>query len=325
MTLDRERHGVRNEGNRIQVLLGRAARLAIVDGEGAENPSVRRLDGRGPAGPQPVCHCKISVVDPKRILGNVRDDYGLATEGGRTAGSNGRADCSAVNGVVVGLRQARGGPVQKMLSLFVEHQDRDHHLDIGPPFYGVHQLIQDIGKGNTGRNLGEHAPFHLDLLEQSLLRMLVLGDVAGDAEQSHGRPLGIARNRALERDPAHLAGMRAAGRMHHPVFGLPGAAGALCLREGGIDALQVVWMDEAPPFLDRRGRHAVPMDAGDARIALEVPGGDIHAERTELGSTEGQLKALIAVLQPVVAGLECRFAPASLVEQRRPEPERTMS
>ena len=56
--------------------------------------------------------------------------------------------------------------------------------------HGAHQLVQDVGERHTGRNLGKHAPFHLDLLVQSFLRVLVLGDVAGDAEQSHGRPLG---------------------------------------------------------------------------------------------------------------------------------------
>ena len=67
-----------------------------------------------------MCHRKIPIVDPKRIVGNVGDDYGLATEGGRTAGSGSGADCGTVNRVAIGLRQARRGAVQKTLSLFVD-------------------------------------------------------------------------------------------------------------------------------------------------------------------------------------------------------------
>ena len=64
-------------------------------------------------------------------------------------------------------------------------------------------------------------------LGECLLCLLALRDVAGDAEQSHGRALGAAHNRALERDPVHLAGMYVARRMHHTVFRATDASGAL--------------------------------------------------------------------------------------------------
>ena len=109
--------------------------------------------------------------------------------------------------------------------------------------------------------------------------------------------------------------MRVAGRVHHPVLGLPDTAGAFYLGERSIYARQVVGMNELPPFLDRRGQRAVPVHGCDPRIAVEATGRKIHAERAQLGASERQLKALVAVLQPLIAGLECRFGPAPLVEQ----------
>ena len=184
-----------------------------------------------------------------------------------------------------------------------------------PLLHGAHHLVQNVGQRYPGRYLPQHPPFHVDLLLQSFLRVLVLGDVAGDAEQAHGPSLRRAHDRALERHPVHLAGMRVAGRMHHPVLRIPGAAGALDFREGRVDPRPVIGMDEAPAFLDRRRRHAVPMNERDARIAVEAPAGKIHAECAELGSPEGQLKALVAVLQPLIAVPERRLAAAPLVEQ----------
>ena len=102
--------------------------------------------------------------------------------------------------------------------------------------------------------------------------------------------------------------------MHHPVFSLPGAAAALCLREGSIDAHQVIRMDEAPPFLDRRGGHAVSMDARGARVALEIARGDIHTKRAKLRPTECQLQTLVAHLSAASFGAFQRKA------RREPKP-----
>src|SRR5215831_11423335 len=94
-------------------------------------------------------------------------------------------------------------------------------------------------------------------------------------------------------------------RGHHSVFGVANATGALCLRDGSVYAREVVGMNEAPRLFDRPGRHVVSMNLRGTRIALEAAGGKIRAECTKLGSIEGQLKALLALLQR-------RFAPAPL-------------
>src|SRR6185295_10134228 len=309
MTLNRQRHGVCDESNRIQVLLGRASWLVIVNSEGTEDAPVHRLDGRGPAGSQPVGLCEISVVDPKRIVGDVRDDYRLATKRGRAARPGSWTNGSPVDGIAVGLGQARCGPVQKVFAVFVQYEDRGHHLDIGPLFYGAQQFIQDVRKRSAGRNLGKHAPFGFDLFMQSLFRVLVLGDVAGDAEQSHRHILATAHNRALKCNPAKLTGIRVARRMHHPVFGVPYAATALCLCKCSVYKHAVIRMNEASPLLEGLGRLVVSMNLSSPRIALETTRVEVHAKRPKLGAAEGQLEAFVAYP-------EYRFIPAPLREQR---------
>jgi hypothetical protein len=59
----------------------------------------------------------------------------------------------------------------------------------------------------------------------------------------------------------------------------------------------VVGMNETPRLFDRHGRHVVPMTLCGLRIALEATGGEVRAECTKLGSFEGQLKALIALVE----------------------------
>ena len=104
--------------------------------------------------------------------------------------------------------------------------------------------------------------------------------------------------------------MQVACWVHHPVFGVPNAAGALCLRQGRVYANSVLGMDKAPRFSDRCGLHVVSMNQGSARIALEATSGKVCAECTQLGSIKSQLKAPFALF-------EHRFIVAPFGEQRR--------
>ena len=97
--------------------------------------------------------------------------------------------------------------------------------------------------------------------------------------------------------------------VHHPVFSDPDPTGGSRLCESSIYMSEVVPVDEAPALFDRGGWNVVSVHPGSAQITLEVPGGKVRAERTELGTIEGQLKALITLF-------EHHFAAASVGEQR---------
>src|SRR5262245_51109508 len=144
-------------------------------------------------------------------------------------------------------------------------------------------------------------------LGQGLLGTFALGDVAGHAQQTHGSPLEIAHNRALDRDPARLPRMRVVGWGHNSVFIVPDAASALCLCQGSLYAREVVKVNETSRLFHRHRRHVLPMDLRSTCIALEAAGGKICAECAELGSVKGQPKALPALL-------ERRFTAAPLGE-----------
>ena len=97
--------------------------------------------------------------------------------------------------------------------------------------------------------------------------------------------------------------------VHHPVFSVPDPTGGSHLSESSIYMREVVPVDEAPDVLDRGGWYVVSVHPGSAQVALEAPGGKVRAERTELGTIEGQLKALITVF-------EHHFTAAPVGEQR---------
>ena len=91
--------------------------------------------------------------------------------------------------------------------------------------------------------------------------------------------------------------MHVACWVRHPIFGIPNAAGTLCLRQGRIYANSVLGMDKAPRFSDRCWLHVVPLNQGSARIALEATSGKVCAECTQLGSIKSQLKALFTLFK----------------------------
>jgi hypothetical protein len=97
--------------------------------------------------------------------------------------------------------------------------------------------------------------------------------------------------------------------MHHPVFSVPDSTGGSRLCESSIYMSEVAPVDEASGLFDRGGWYVVSVHPGSAQITLEVPGGKVRAERTELGTIEGQLKALITLF-------EHHFTAAPVVEQR---------
>src|SRR5262245_20255707 len=104
--------------------------------------------------------------------------------------------------------------------------------------------------------------------------------------------MGIAHNRALDRNPPGLAGMRMARRRHDPIFSLPIAAGALCLGNSTVDATKVFRMNEAPRLFNRGRQHGVPMKLCRTQVACKLLGREVCAECAKRRSIKGQLEAL---------------------------------
>jgi len=109
---------------------------------------------------------------------------------------------------------------------------------------------------------------------EHLFGALVTSDVSGHTKQFHGSALiRIAHDRALNCNPARLAGMRVIKRGNHAEFGPPGATGANCFCESCVGAHEVISMDEALRLFNRRGWHVMSVNSGGTRVALETAGG----------------------------------------------------
>jgi hypothetical protein len=65
----------------------------------------------------------LAKARPQRIGGNVSHDDRSTPKGCRAARADGRPNFHAVNGLVICVRQARGGTVAKALGVLIELQD----------------------------------------------------------------------------------------------------------------------------------------------------------------------------------------------------------
>ncbi|MNC35037.1 hypothetical protein D3C75_835020 [compost metagenome] len=97
-------------------------RVALVDGEGAEQAAVASQQGSGPAGVQPFFGGQLVHALPARIVGNVGDQHRLAQEGGTAAGTHALADAQALHGLVVTLAQSGRGTDGQALMAVVDQQ-----------------------------------------------------------------------------------------------------------------------------------------------------------------------------------------------------------
>src|SRR5262245_42145601 len=102
--------------------------------------------------------------------------------------------------------------------------------------------------------------------------------------------MGIAHNRALDRDPSSLAGMGVARRWHDPILSLPVAAGVPCLCNSSVDATKVFKMDEAPRLFNRGRRYGVSMKVCSTQVACKLTGSKVRTESSKRRSIEGQLE-----------------------------------
>ena len=104
------------------------------------------------------------------------------------------------------------------------------------------------GKGTDAGNTAGKFKMRV-ALGKSLVCPLPNRDVPRDAKQSNRVALGIAHDRAFDRDPVRLAGMRVIWRRHHTVFCVPDTARARSLRKGIIYVLEVISVDVASSTL----------------------------------------------------------------------------
>jgi hypothetical protein len=165
-------------------------------------------------------------------------------------------------------------------------------VDSGIPFRNLHLAIRDVvpvaaDKGGSSRQGQLRIAFG-----QYLLGALAMRNVTGDAKQLHGRAMGVAHNRALNRDPSGLPGMGMARRWQHPILSLPVAAGVLCLCNGTADALEIFTMNEAPRLFNRGWQHGVPVNLRSTPVACDLTGSKVRTECPQRRSIKSELKAV---------------------------------
>jgi hypothetical protein len=102
------------------VLGARGSGRSEVHRERAQQAFFGRENGRRPAGSQPVWPGQLAIVRPQGVGLDVRHDHLFAAIGSRAAGARAGADARAVNGLGVGVRQARGRAVVQARALIVQ-------------------------------------------------------------------------------------------------------------------------------------------------------------------------------------------------------------
>src|SRR5262249_28263449 len=126
-----------------------------------------------------------------------------------------------------------------------------------------------VGEGSDETGSSCQRALGIDIGE-CLLCPLAFRDVAGHAEQSHRIAPGIADNRAVDSDPAGLAGVRVVWRRQNPILSVPPSTAAFCLCQRSVYTNSVVGMNETPRLFDRYGRRVVSMNLCRTCIALEA-------------------------------------------------------
>ena len=127
-SLDRDAGDVRGELDDLDVVGAAVARLAVVEGERAEQRAVGGEYRRRPASTQPGIQRQPAEVGPQRVVRDVRDGHALAAVGGGAARSDARADRDAVDRLAVGRRKAGRRAVAQVHAVAIEQQDGCLHV-----------------------------------------------------------------------------------------------------------------------------------------------------------------------------------------------------
>ena len=196
--LDRDSGQMRRELDEVHVACPALARLAVVEGERAEQPAARRDDGRRPARAETRVERKLAVVAPERVGRDVRDVDALAQVRSRPAGSDPGADRKPVDRLAVGLREAGSRAVAQVQPVAIQQEDgRDDVVTV--LLDEPDQPIEDTRQGGAGRDELQQ----LRLLRGQGLGALPLADVAHDRRDADDLTRGAddRRQRRLGVDP----------------------------------------------------------------------------------------------------------------------------
>ena len=126
---------------------------------------------------------------------------------------------------------------------------------------------------------------------QCLLRMLALGDVAGDSKQLHGSAVRLAHDCTFDRNPAFSTTALLISARCETVLGPTAAASTTQCHKSGVQFGKIVWMDLRPHL--RKGLwwpfRAMPVNAPIPHVIFEAAGFQLKAPDTKLSTIESQL------------------------------------
>src|SRR5208337_1171112 len=157
-----------------------SAGLAGVDGEGAEDVSLMRKNGRGPAGAKIMTFDQFAEVFPERIFEDVCNDDTLFAVHGSAAGAGAGPDGEAVNGADVGFGEAGSGAVAEVPAVLIQKEEgtkETGELQLDQ----AHESRESAVEGGTG---GDH--FEEPGLDgEQAFGAFAMGEVADDFGGTH--------------------------------------------------------------------------------------------------------------------------------------------
>ncbi len=176
------------------------------------------MDGRGPAGAQPVGEGEVAEIGPQGVGGDVgHDDLAIEVRR-RAARAHAGADGDAMDGIVVGGREAGRGPAQQAPAGVIQQQHRAERAR-GVGFEAPHHAVEHLGQRARPHDELERAFFP----PQQGFGTALVADVVRDAEQRHHRAGFVPERRGVQGDeaprplePGHLELAGAGFTAEHP-------------------------------------------------------------------------------------------------------------
>ena len=168
------------------------ARLAVVNGQHAEDFPLAVMDRRGPAGAQAVLERELAVTRPQRVAGDVLHDHLPVQRNRRRAGRDLGTNDQTLKAAPECLRQAGAGAEPQVDAVLIEQHDRaDRSLQL--IIQAKHQIAQHLAQ-----RLGADDRFHGAFLPcQKLLGMPAGGDVHHQGGDSGAGALVVDERRVI--------------------------------------------------------------------------------------------------------------------------------
>ncbi|EEF22551.1 conserved hypothetical protein, partial [Ricinus communis] len=164
------------------------ARLAVVDGEGAQHRAAGADDRVGPAGAELRLQRQVAVDGPRWGVADILDDHAAARAHRLAAGADAVADRHAVDGGVVEARQAGRRAHQQVFAAVVQQQDAALHVVV-IGLDAAHHAFEDGLQRRAGGQQFQH-------VAAGLLALLDLGALGDVAERPDARRLGAQQQAA---------------------------------------------------------------------------------------------------------------------------------